>query len=126
MRLHLSRKRKPSLTFSILKPFLQHYSFLFNYYQCLIIYVNFCTIFKTSYCYLGCIIRSEKISYLLKFLVFSTQRYTHYKLVNWCSSAICCHGKGSSHIATSKVIRSGSYGYKSLKTSNAFQSSLSN
>ena len=40
---------------------------------------------------------------------------------------LCCHGKSSSYIPASKVIkRSCSYGYISLKSSNAFQSSVSN
>ena len=35
-------------------------------------------------------------------------------------AVLCCHGKSSSYIPTSKVIRSCSYGKISLNTSNAF------
>ena len=37
---------------------------------------------------------------------------------------LCCHGKSSSYIPTFKVIRTCSYGYISLKKSNAFKSSI--
>ena len=46
--------------------------------------------------------------------------------VNWCSCAIAAMEKRSSYIPTSKVIRSCSYKQISLKSSNAFQSSISN
>ena len=43
---------------------------------------------KASYFWSKCTICHEKILYLFKFIRFSMSRYTHYKWVNWWSSAI--------------------------------------
>ena len=42
------------------------------------------------------------------------------------TAVLCCHGKSSSYSPTTKVICYICYGYISLKTSNAFKSSISN
>ena len=47
-------------------------------------------------------------------------------IINACTAVavLCCHGGSCSYIPTSKVIRSFSYGYISIKTSNALQSKM--
>ena len=71
------------------------------------------------------------ITALKRFCIFSnlfdSQRVGTPLINEWTGVAVLCyHGKKSSCIPTSKVIRSCSYGKISLKTSNAFESSISN
>ena len=83
--------------------------------------MNFSNTSKTSYCQSKSSFCSE-ISNLFDFQRVGTP------IINECTSVAvpCCHGRSSSCIPTSKVIRSCSYSHISFKTSNAFQSSISN